>query len=50
MKYRDLITIFAGVLFFLSLAYTIGVDFSVWYLPIITFLFLGIVIYKLWIT
>jgi len=49
MKYRDLITIFVGVILILSLGYTIGVDNSVWYLPVILFALFVVIIYKLWI-
>jgi len=49
MKYRDLITLFLGLAALLSLAYAIGVDHGVWYLPIIMFIILGFTVYKLWI-
>ncbi len=49
MKYRDLITIFLIILFFLTLAYAIGVDMDMWYLPIISFVLLVFFVYKLWI-
>jgi hypothetical protein len=49
MKYRDVITFFISIFFILSLIYTLGVDSSIWYIPIILFVILLIVFYKLWI-
>jgi len=49
MKYRDIITLFVSLAFILSLAYTIGVDLSLWFIPIILFVLLVIIVYKLWI-
>ena len=49
MKYRDIITLFVSILFILSLAYSIGVDNSVWFLPVLLFVTLVIVIYELWL-
>jgi len=49
MKYRDLITVFLLIVFVLALAYTVGVDTSVWYLPVISFIVLVFFVYKLWI-
>ncbi|EMR75680.1 hypothetical protein MBGDF03_00532 [Thermoplasmatales archaeon SCGC AB-540-F20] len=49
MKYRDLITLFVSIFFILSLIYSIGVDNSVWFLPVLLFATLVIVIYKLWL-
>jgi len=49
MKYRDLITIFVGIILILSLGYALGVDNSVWYLPVILFVLFVVVLYKLWI-
>ncbi len=49
MKYRDLITLFVSIFFILSLAYGIGVDNSVWFLPVILLATLAIVIYELWL-
>jgi hypothetical protein len=44
MKYRDLITVFAGIGFILSIAYVIGKDYSVWYAPVI----MGVVMFLIW--
>lgn len=49
MKYRDVITFFVALGFILSLAYYFGVDSSIWYIPVILFVFLVIIVYKLWI-
>ncbi len=49
MKYRDVITFFISIFFILSLVYVLGVDNSLWYIPIILFIILIIVVYKLWI-
>jgi len=49
MKYRDIITFFVSIFFILSLAYSLGVDNSVWFLPVILFVTLAVVIYKLWL-
>ena len=49
MKYRDVITLFVSIFFILSLAYSLGVDNSVWFLPVILFVTLAIVVYKLWL-
>gem|GEM_PF-2017116 len=48
MKYRDLITIFVSILFLLSIGYTLGVNTSVWFLPVILFAVLVVIYYKLW--
>jgi len=52
MKYRDLITVFLVLGFFLSLAYTLGVAQSVWYwiLPIGFLIALLWALYFLWLT
>ena len=49
MKYRDIITLFVSIFFILSFAYSIGVDNSVWFLPVILFATLATVVYKLWL-
>ena len=49
MKYRDLITVFLFLLFFLSLAYTLGVNNNLWFLPVILFVVSIFIFYKLWI-
>jgi len=49
MKYRDIITLFVSIFFILSIAYSIGVDNSVWFLPVILFVTMAVVIYKLWL-
>jgi len=49
MKYRDLVTIFLIIIFILILAYTIGVDKSLWFIPLILFFILLFIFYKLWI-
>jgi len=48
MKYRDIITLFVAIFFILSLAY-LGVDTSVWFIPVILFILLIVIVYKLWI-
>jgi hypothetical protein len=52
MKYRDILTTFLLIGFFLSLAYTIGVANSVywWIAPILFGIGLGWAIYYLWLT
>jgi hypothetical protein len=49
MKYRDLVTLFVAIFFFLSLAYTVGVSFNVWPVAVILFISLVFIVYKLWI-
>jgi len=49
MKYRDLLTIFLTIIFILTLAYIIGVDKSLWFIPVILFFVLFLIFYKLWI-
>jgi len=49
MKYRDLITIFMAIVFFLSFAYVIAVDSSFWFVSVIIFVLLVFFYYKLWI-
>jgi len=49
MKYRDIITLFTGLAFILSIAYTLGVDHGVWYISIILLLLLILIIWKLWL-
>jgi hypothetical protein len=49
MKYRDVLILFFALLFILSLAYTIGVDKSIWFIPVILFISIILIFYKLWI-
>ena len=49
MKYRDIITLFVLLVFILSFAYSLGVDNSLWFLPVILIVTLIIIVYKLWI-
>jgi hypothetical protein len=49
MKYRDVITFFIFLIFILTFAYVIGVDRTLWFIPLIFFVLLIIFIYKLWI-
>lgn len=51
MKYRDVITLFVGIAFVLSLAYSIGVAKSVWFwiVPILLLVTIILVIWKLWL-
>lgn len=49
MKYRDLIIIFLFIVFILSLAFALGVNTSIWYVPIILFAVLIYSYYKLYI-
>jgi len=49
MKYRDVILFFVSIFFLLSLAYAIGVDQRLWFLPTILFVIVIIVVYTLWI-
>jgi hypothetical protein len=48
MKYRDLITVFVGIGFFLSLGYWAGVNKTFWFLPIILGGLLVVIYAKLW--
>ena len=49
MKYRDILTSFLFVLFLLTLGFALGVNPSIWYVPIIVFVILIYFVYKLWI-
>jgi hypothetical protein len=51
MKYRDVISLFVGIGFVLSLAYSIGVAKSVWFwiVPILLLVTIILVIWKLWL-
>ena len=49
MKYRDIITLFEFIIFILSLAYALGVDNSICYIPVILFVILIYTVYKLYI-
>jgi hypothetical protein len=49
MKYRDVIMFFVSIAFILSLAFTIGVNSSFWYITVILLLLTLITFYKLWI-
>jgi hypothetical protein len=49
MKYRDIITLFVAIFFFLSLTYTVGVSPSIWPVTVILFISLVFIVYKLWI-
>jgi len=51
MKYRDIISLFVGIGFVLSLAYSIGVAKSVWFwiVPILLLVTIILVIWKLWL-
>jgi len=49
MKYRDAIAFFMSLAFILSLAYTLGVNSSYWFIPVILFVLLVFMVYKLWI-
>ena len=44
MKYRDLITVFAGIGFILSIAYVLGSDPSMWYVAV----GMGVVMFLIW--
>ncbi len=48
MKYRDIITLFLSLIFFLSLGYAVGVDNRVWFIPVILLIVLLFFVYKLW--
>lgn len=52
MKYRDIITTFLVLGFFLSLAYTLGVAHSIWFwvIPLAFFVALVWALYALWLT
>jgi hypothetical protein len=52
MKYRDVLTAFFALGFFLSLAYALGVSTSLWFwvVPIAFFIALVWAIYFLWLT
>jgi len=49
MKYRDVISFFLFIFLILTFVYTIGVDKSVWFAPLILFIILIITTYKLYI-
>lgn len=49
MKYRDLITIFLFIIFILSLAFALGVNKALWFIPIVLFVVLVFSYYKLYI-
>ena len=49
MKYRDVITFFIALAVLLTFGYTIGVDNNIWYIPLLLFIILIFMIYKLWI-
>ena len=49
MKYRDIITLFVALAFVLTLAYAVGVNMSLWFVPLIFFVLFVVVIYTLWI-
>jgi hypothetical protein len=49
MKYRDVVMFFISIAFILSLAYTLGVNSSYWYIPVILLIITIILFYKLWI-
>jgi len=52
MKYRDVLTVFLVVGFFLSLAYVIGVSKSPWFWVVPILFFIGLIwaLYYLWLT
>jgi len=37
MKYGDMLLVFLGILFFLTLGFTFGVNRSFWFVPLIIF-------------
>jgi len=49
MKYRDLLTVFLSIIFILIIAFTVGVNQDIWYVPILYFFVFIYFIYKLWI-
>jgi hypothetical protein len=49
MKYKDVVTFLVSLIFVLSLAYSLGVNSSIWYVPAALFVLWIIIIYKLWI-
>lgn len=49
MKYRDVIIFFISIAFLLSLAYTLGVTPSYWYITVILLILTILTFYKLWI-
>ncbi|MEM0467207.1 MAG: hypothetical protein QXL17_07810 [Candidatus Thermoplasmatota archaeon] len=48
MKYRDLITVFTSIGFFLTLGYAAGVNHLFWFLPVILGVLLVLIYLKLW--
>ena len=49
MKYRDVVMLFVSIAFLLSLAFTLGVNNSFWYITVILFFLTIFTYYKLWI-
>jgi len=49
MKYKDVLMLFTFIAFILSLAYSLGVDMNIIFIPIILFVIILIIYYKLWI-
>jgi len=49
MKYRDLILLFVSIVFILTLAYALGVNNNLWFIPAAIFILLILTVYGLWI-
>jgi len=49
MKYKEVIILFLSLFFILSLAYSLGVNSSFWFIPAVLFLLLIYSYYKLYI-
>jgi len=49
MKYRDVVMFFISIAFLVSLAYTLGVNSSYWYITLILLILTIVLFYKLWI-
>jgi hypothetical protein len=49
MKYRDVLMVFLSIFFICSLAYVLGVDLFFWFIPVILFVLIIYIYYKLWI-
>ena len=49
MKYKDVLMFLIVIIFILSLGYTLGVNNSIWFIPVILFIIILFLYYKLWI-
>jgi hypothetical protein len=47
MKYGDLLLLVLGLVVIMSIGYTIGVNTSIWYIPLILAIFFVFMVYEL---